>query len=215
MAANDITVNSSKIINRSSGADMVLWSSIGNIDAGRGQRGARVESSPYDVSATDGIRKPNDTPVVSGSGIQNLPAAGGIIGNTYLLTELGVIDAGTAGIQADNITLVAALVQNAQALELGSVTSNLSLGGDAGPVTTPDLGSVGSQAADDALGDPSDDLADAAAGGDEEMLAMLSVEVVGMGLNSLPPTGAGVDDECGPPGDPRRNSEKCRQQELQ
>jgi hypothetical protein len=216
MAANDVTVNSSKVINRSSGGDMVIWSSIGNIDAGRGQRGARVETSPFDVSATDGTRKPNDTPVVSGSGIQNLPAAGGIIGNTYLLTELGVIDAGTAGIQAENITLVAALVQNTQALELGSVTSNLSLGGDTGPVSTPDLGSVDSQAADGALGDPSDDLADSAAGGDEEMLAMLSVEVVGMGLNSLPPTGAGVqDDDCGPPGDPRRSSERCRQLELQ
>jgi filamentous hemagglutinin family protein len=215
MAANNVTVNSSKIINRSSGGDMVIWSSIGNIDAGRGQRGARVETSPFDISATDGSRKPNDTPVVSGSGIQNLPAAGGIIGNTYLLTELGVIDAGTAGIQAENITLVAALVQNAQALELGSVTSNLSIGGDAGPMSTPDLGSVDSQVADGALGDPTDDLAESGAG-DEEMLAMLSVEVVGMGLNSLPPTGAGIEDEdCGPPGDPRRNSERCRQLEVQ
>jgi hypothetical protein len=218
MAANNVTVNSSKIINRSSGGDMAIWSSIGNIDAGRGQRGARVETSPFDVSSTDGNRIPNDTPVVSGSGIQNLPAAGGIIGNTYLLTELGVIDAGTAGIQAENITLVAALVQNTQALELGSVTSNLSLGGDAGPVSTPDLGSMDSQVADGALVDPTDDLADSAAG-DDEMLAMLSVEVVGMGLNSLPPTAAGGtaadEEECGPPGDPRRNSERCRQLELQ
>jgi hypothetical protein len=177
-----------------------------------------VETSPFDVSSTDGNRIPNDTPVVSGSGIQNLPAAGGIIGNTYLLTELGVIDAGTAGIQAENITLVAALVQNTQALELGSVTSNLSLGGDAGPVSTPDLGSMDSQVGDGALVDPTEDLADSAAG-DEEMLAMLSVEVVGMGLNSLPPTAAGgtgaYEDECGPPGDPRRNSERCRQLEVQ
>jgi hypothetical protein len=75
-----------------------------------------------------------------------------------------------------------------------------------------------SQVADGALVDPTDDLADSAAG-DDEMLAMLSVEVVGMGLNSLPPTAAGGtaadEEECGPPGDPRRNSERCRQLELQ
>jgi hypothetical protein len=82
-------------------------------------------------------------------------------------------------------------------------------------MSSRDLGSVDSQVGDGALGDPTDDLAESGAG-DEEMLAMLSVEVVGMGLNSLPPTGAGIEDEdCGPPGDPRRNSERCRQLEVQ
>jgi hypothetical protein len=119
-----------------------------------------------------------------------------MIGNTYLLTELGVIDAGTAGIQAENITLVASVVQNAQALELGSITSNLSIGGESTPISSPDLGSVGSQAADSALGDPTEGMEETAAGGDgdDEMLAMIDIEVLGYGFNSMPATGAGSED---------------------
>lgn len=196
MAGLDVLVNSSKIVNRSSGGDLAVWSSVGNIDAGRGQRGARVEAASFALDDFGGQRIANDSPIIAGSGIQNSPAGAGEIGNTYLLTELGVINAGTAGIQAESVTLFAAVVQNTESLDLGSVTTSVSLStGDSAPAAAPDLGA--STNASEIAGDPTENLpaTGAGSGDDDQQLALLSVEVLGFGdPNSLPATGAGPID---------------------
>ncbi len=194
MTGQDVVVNSSKIINRSSGGDLAIWSSFGNIDAGRGLRGALVEAAPFALDDLTGVIIPNDSPDIIGSGIQNSPSGEGGIGNTYLLTELGVINAGTAGIQAESVTLFAAVVQNTEGLDFGNVTSNVSLGtGDTAPVAT-DIGVTTNPT--ELAGDPTENLPPPDAGGGEEQLASLSVEVVGFGgdVNDLPAPSAGVID---------------------
>ena len=192
IAGGDVLVNSAKIINRSSGRDLSVWSSVGNIDAGRGDRTAIVAAASFALDIS-GLLIPNDSPNIEGSGIQNEPAGDGAVGNTYLMTELGVINAGTAGISARRVTIFAAALQNIEGLDFGSVTSSDSLSlGDSSPPAT-DLSATTSPA--DLVGDPSEDLEAPGAGENEdEQLALLSVEVLGFGEESLPPTGAGEID---------------------
>jgi filamentous hemagglutinin family protein len=198
MAGQDVIVNSSKIINRSSGGDMTVWSSFGNIDAGRGLRGAVVAAEPFALDNLTGVIIPNDSPDIVGSGIQNAPAGDGVPGDTFLLTELGVINAGTAGIQAESVTLFAAVVQNTEGLDLGNVTANVSLGTSDSAPAAGDIGVTAST--NELVGDPTESLAATDAGQNDDELALLSVEVIGFGgdVNDLPATGAGrinCDDE--------------------
>ena len=193
IAGGDVLVNSAKIINRSSGRDLSVWSSVGNIDAGSGDRSATVTAASLALGVS-GLLIPNDSPDIVGSGIQNEPAGDGAVGNTYLMTELGVINAGTAGISARRVTIFAAALQNIEGLDFGSVTSSdtLSLGDSSPPAT--DLSAPTNPA--DLVGDPTEDLAASGVGENEdEQLALLSVEVLGFGLDNLPATGAG-DIDC-------------------
>lgn len=105
------------------GGDIHLWSSLGNIDAGRGPRDVAVAPPPRLVIDENGVVSLDVTASVSGSGIGALktreeqpPSA------IRLIAPNGFIDAGEAGIRADSgtVTLGTNVVLNAGNISAGS-----------------------------------------------------------------------------------------------
>jgi hypothetical protein len=151
-----------------------VWSTRGDIDAGRGAKTA-ISAPPPTISIDDNGRTIVTFPTaLTGSGIQTLATSvGRRPGNVDLFAPRGVVNASDAGIVAGNLTVVATAV-------LG--TSNISVSGTSVgvPVDTGSLSSGlsgassatsgASSAAESALGSGGDQarsespLADAALG---------------------------------------------------
>ncbi len=104
------------------GGDIQLWSSLGNIDAGRGPRDVTVAPPPRLSIGPDGSVTFDVTASVSGSGIGALrtrteqPPS-----DIRLIAPRGFIDAGEAGIRADagTVTLGTNIVLNAGNISAG------------------------------------------------------------------------------------------------
>ncbi|MEO8151956.1 MAG: filamentous hemagglutinin family protein [Rhizobacter sp.] len=103
------------------GGDIALWSSLGNIDAGRGKTDAAVVPPPRLVlDSKTGIPKLDLGGAVTGSGIGALVSdANQPAGDVTLVAPKGFIDAGEAGIRADRgkVTLGADIVLNSGAIK--------------------------------------------------------------------------------------------------
>jgi filamentous hemagglutinin len=109
------------------GGDIHLWSSLGNIDAGRGPRDTAVAPPPrLVIDEATGIVTLDVSSSVSGSGIGALktrddqPAS-----DIRLIAPNGFIDAGEAGIRADagTVTLGTNIVLNAGNINAGGGVS--------------------------------------------------------------------------------------------
>jgi hypothetical protein len=98
---DDLLVNQSRVLSVG-GGDVLLWSSEGDIDAGKGKKTATSVPPPI-VTVDD---KGNVTQVlqgaVSGSGIGALKSGPGKAGDVDLYAPKGTINAGDAGIRAAN-----------------------------------------------------------------------------------------------------------------
>jgi filamentous hemagglutinin family protein len=99
LVSGDFNVNQSRVFTLG-GGDILMWSSAGNIDAGRGSRTVSAAPPPQLIATGDGFRL-DISNSVAGSGIGTLlgrpdapPAA------VSLFAPLGAIDAGDAGIRA-------------------------------------------------------------------------------------------------------------------
>jgi filamentous hemagglutinin family protein len=132
-AGNDVLVNQSKI-STLQGGDILIYSKLGDIDAGRGARDARTTQPPRRVPITavdpatgqeveTGLFAYVPPLDAAGSGIRTFtsdPDGPGPLrapppGNVFLFAPSGVINAGEAGIaSAGNVVLVATQVLNAQ-----------------------------------------------------------------------------------------------------
>ncbi|MEI8571952.1 filamentous hemagglutinin N-terminal domain-containing protein [Methylomonas sp. LW13] len=101
----DLQVNRSRIFTLD-GGDITAWSSEGNIDAGRGAKSAISTPKPKVSLDANGNLVVVFPATVSGSGIR---AQSGFnrkrIGNVYLLTPRGYVDAGEAGIGGGKVIL--------------------------------------------------------------------------------------------------------------
>lgn len=123
LVKNDLQVNQQRVFTLDSG-DITVWSSEGNIDAGRGAKSALTTASPrISIDKTTGQLVVEFPPTISGSGIR---AQSGYdsdrIGDVTLVAPKGVIDAGEAGIGGNDITLVASAVIGASNIQaLGNV----------------------------------------------------------------------------------------------
>ena len=108
-AHSDILVNQARIF-AIGGGDVMLWSSEGDIDAGKGAKTASVVPPPLNLIDEKG----NVTRVLqgasTGSGIGALPTPGVVPGNVALIAPKGTVNAGDAGIRATNINIAAAVV---------------------------------------------------------------------------------------------------------
>jgi hypothetical protein len=115
------------------GGDIDLWSSLGNIDAGKGARDVTVAAPPtLAVDPSTGLVQLDFTGSVSGSGIgaletqPNQPPS-----NINLMAPAGYVDAGEAGIRAQtgkvllgtNLVLNAANIQAASGVSGGAVVA--------------------------------------------------------------------------------------------
>jgi filamentous hemagglutinin family protein len=158
------------------GGNILIWSSLGNINAGIGAKTTIIYNPP--VLVYDDLGDVTDEPPAntSGAGIATLqPLPTTPVGDISLIAPVGVIDAGEAGIRSTgNINLAARTVVNAQAIQGGSVTG-------APTVTVASLGA--SEASSAAAG------ASTSAGqsqvqrnaSDQEAASVLEVEVVSIG----------------------------------
>ncbi|KJV07438.1 filamentous haemagglutinin family protein [Methylocucumis oryzae] len=179
---DDFVVNQSRVF-ALGGGDILLWSSEGDIDAGRGAKSAI--SAPAPTVSFDEFGNLVITPsaVVSGSGIRTSATVGNTAGDVFLFAPKGVVNAGEAGIGGNNVTISAVSVLGANNIQVGGVSTGVPAA-SAGSLAAG-LGNVSNlnasvnqvaQASADMSKDTQDDNADKSA-----KLGVISVDYLGSG----------------------------------
>jgi hypothetical protein len=122
---NDFTVNTSRVFTLG-GGDIVIWSSEGNIDAGKGAKSALAVTvnAPYFDKITNQIVIPAPT-ITSGSGIRAASAPGQKAGNVSLFAPKGIVNAGEAGIGGNNVTISATAVMGGNNIQVGGTSTGV------------------------------------------------------------------------------------------
>jgi len=152
-ANGDFDVNQSRILTLQ-GGDIILWSSYGNIDAGKGATTAQGAPPPVIQTDKNGNLFVNPVGAVTGSGIGQLLTIPGMTGGLVnLIAPTGFVNAGDAGIRvAGNLNIAAVQVLNAGNIKVGGTTSGVPVS-DAGALS-------GSLSGANALGDAGKQVAD-------------------------------------------------------
>ncbi|MGI9212375.1 MAG: filamentous hemagglutinin family protein [Methylococcaceae bacterium] len=115
----DFQVNQSRVF-AMGGGDIAIWSSNGDIDAGRGAKAALAVPPPLVSFDEQGNLQIIYPPAVSGSGIRTASSNPAISpGNVILAAPRGVVDAGEAGIGGNNIIIAANAVIGASNIDVG------------------------------------------------------------------------------------------------
>ncbi|WP_045223263.1 filamentous haemagglutinin family protein [Methyloterricola oryzae] len=121
----DFQVNQSRVF-ALDGGDITVWSSNGNIDAGRGAKSAIAAPPPIISFDAQGNLRIEYPPVVSGSGIRTAATTTGRDpGDVVLAAPRGVVDAAEAGIGGNNVTIAANAIIGASNIDVGGVASGL------------------------------------------------------------------------------------------
>lgn len=106
----DFEVNQSRVFSADGGA-ILVWSTEGDIDAGRGSKTSLSASAPSVTYDSNGFATIVYNPPNTGSGIQALADAPGVSpGSVYLFAPHGVVNANEGGIIAGNLTIAATAV---------------------------------------------------------------------------------------------------------
>lgn len=189
----DFLVNASRVF-ALDGGDILIWSSEGDIDAGRGARSALSIPPPVVSFDPQGNVVVDFPAAISGSGIRTAVATPGRDpGDVFLFAPAGVVDAGDAGIaSAGNVTINAVQVIGADNIQVGGVAIGV-------PVDSGALG-VGLTAASASSAAAGGQVVDAGAAASESdtspladsAVAWLDVFVVGLGEENCKPD----DLEC-------------------
>ncbi len=118
-ARDSVTVNRSRILTFA-GGDVTIWSTLGDIDAGRGAKTVRVPSAPEVETDQDAITTVRERADIGGSGIGTIIGFAGVEpGDVSLIAPEGTVDAGDAGIRVSGNFVVAALqVLNAENIKV-------------------------------------------------------------------------------------------------
>ncbi|HEX3487412.1 MAG TPA: filamentous hemagglutinin family protein [Micropepsaceae bacterium] len=176
-----VLVNQSRILTVQ-GGDVLLWSSNGDLDAGRGAK-TTVDFKPLAVQFNpQDLQTINLNGLVSGAGIgtiQSTPDAPSA--STFLIAPRGTVNAGDAGLRSSGDLSIAALhiLNAANIAAVGTVTGVPTAAVDiAGLESTSSVGGQAAQAAADAVAAASNRNAPAA-----PMAApsLITVEVLGFG----------------------------------
>jgi filamentous hemagglutinin family protein len=169
----DVIVNRSRILTfvpdaSAKGSDLIIWSTLGDIDAGRGAKTLRVPSAPDIFTDLDGNTEILERSDISGSGMGTVGD-----GDVDLIAPLGTVNAGDAGVRAaSNLNVAALFVVNADNFEVGGKTKGLPpVESATGALTVEDAGQNG--AADAAR--------DATQSSASEQPSIIIVEVLGFG----------------------------------
>jgi len=118
-ADDSLVVNRSRVLAfvpeaTQQGSDMVIWSTHGDVDAGRGAKTVRVPSRPIVVTDENAFTTVTERSDMSGSGIGTVGE-----GDVDLVAPGGTINAGDAGIRvAGNLNLAALHVVNADNIDV-------------------------------------------------------------------------------------------------
>ncbi|MGZ8181908.1 MAG: filamentous hemagglutinin family protein [Methylobacter sp.] len=186
VSQGDFNVNQSRVFTMG-GGDIAIWSSEGNIDAGKGAKSAISAPAPITSVDSKGNIITIFPPIVSGSGIQtiNPQDKSQKQGNVYLAAPRGIVDAGEAGISGGQIVIAATAVVGA---------SNISAsGGSVGvptavaPPVTPAGAATAAASASKQATQENDDDEDKNSTSDKKKAAAstLSADVVGYGNCSV------------------------------
>ena len=109
----DFQVNASRVF-AADGGDILIWTTEGNIDAGRGAKTAISAPTVNIVYDSNGEPAVSLRAAIAGSGIQALAATPGVSpGDVDLFAPHGVVNANDAGIVAGNLTIAATAVLGA------------------------------------------------------------------------------------------------------
>jgi len=181
---DNFNVNTSRVF-ALDGGDIMLWSSNGDIDAGRGAKSAISAPAPKISFDEKGNMKIEFPAVVSGSGIRTAASSEGVVGgDVFLFAPKGVVDAGEAGIGGTNVTISATAVLGAQNIQVSGISTGVpvaSVGSVAAGLTgSSNLTAGVSQMAESSVGG---DVAskNSAAAIAKAILGILSVEILGFG----------------------------------
>lgn len=183
-------VNQSRVFTLG-GSDLMLYSALSNIDAGRGAKTSSATPPPV-LRIKNGQVFYDYSSAVSGSGIAALTATGGAPGTVDLFAPYGEINAGEAGIRsAGNINLGARVIIGAENIQAGGVTtgvpavSTAGLSISAGATTDPTSSSKsGEQLAKSAS-------SQAGSNKSTFLPSFITVEVLGVGDESASPASDG------------------------
>jgi hypothetical protein len=187
-------VNQSRVF-AADGGDILVWSTDGNVDAGRGAKTAISAPAPTITVNAQGQVQTTFPAALQGSGIQALATTlGATPGDVDLYAPQGVVNASDAGIVAGNLTIGATAVLGRNNITVSGVSVGV-------PVDTSGLGAsfagssaVGSSAATAATmaADVGNNKGETAAPLAQSALEFLDVFVLGLGEDACKPE----DLEC-------------------
>jgi filamentous hemagglutinin len=180
----DVLVNKSRVFTLL-GGDIAIWSTRGNIDAGRGAKSSLSAPPPFVNFSDDGRITLDFSGAVAGSGIRTIITGDGVAaGDVDLIAPVGFVDAGDAGIgSAGNLNVAARQIIGANNIDVGGTSTGV-------PAQTSGLGAAlsGASAAGSSATNASSDAVegndkrdDSAAPLAQTALAWLDVFVVGLG----------------------------------
>lgn len=183
MVQDDFMVNTSRVF-ALDGGDILVWSSAGDIDAGRGAKSAIAAPPPVISFDESGNLKIEFPPIVSGSGIRTAASSNGVQpGDVFLFAPRGVIDAGEAGIGGNNVFIVATAVLGANNIQVSGVGTGVPVAASgsvaAGLTGTSNMTASVSQMAESSINTNGNN--DRASAMKNAVLGMLSVELLGFG----------------------------------
>jgi filamentous hemagglutinin family protein len=185
-----VLVNSSRVLTEF-GGDILMWSSNGDLDAGRGARTTvSLNALQVDIDSDD-YQTVDPGGFVTGAGIGTLKSSSKAKeGSAKLLAPNGKIDAGDAGIRVSgNLVIVAPVVVNADFIKVGGSTTGLPT------VAVPSIGGLTTAANVTSSGTrPADAIPTGSTGGGEKA-SIIIVEVLGYGGGG----GGGGDGEQSAP----------------
>lgn len=169
-----VLVNSSRVMTQQ-GGDILMWSSNGDLNAGRGAQ-TTLSFPPLQVTFnSDDYQSVDLGGLVSGAGIAVVQSSKlAAKSNAYLLAPRGTVDAGEAGIRVSgNLTIAAVQVVNAGNIQVGGTATGIPT------ITAPNIGAL--SAASNTAGAAAKSAEPPTAGGNNDRASVFIVEVVGYG----------------------------------
>jgi filamentous hemagglutinin family protein len=188
----NVSVNSSRVLT-TFGGDVLMWSSNGDLDAGRGSK--TIVSAPALQTVFDQNDYESIDPggYVTGSGIGTVQASSSVPpGQLYLLTPRGVIDFGTAGVRASgNAVFAAPVILNSSNYQVQGTTTGLPV------IAVPNLGALTSASnTAGAAAKPAE--TPTTSGGNRDQASIFIVEVVSYGGGDQSQSSNGGDSQNQP-----------------
>jgi filamentous hemagglutinin family protein len=197
----DVLVAQSRVMTEQGGS-IVMWSSNGNLDAGKGAK-TSVSAPPPKFDCDIDYRCSADIKgAVSGAGIATLQSLPGVpVGDANLIAPRGTVNAGAAGIRVSgNLNVAALIVANTFNIQVQGTVTGLPA------AVAPNIGSLtsASNAAGQAAAAATDAAKQARSGPPpQELPSIITVEVVGYG-------GATPDQPQRPQDQQRQDEERRR-----
>ena len=175
MVRDDFAVNQSRVFTLQ-GGDILIWSSEGDIDAGKGAKTAAATTPPQIIRRGDKFVLDTSNSI-SGSGIGVLLGREGIApGSVDLIAPKGTVIAGEAGIRALGDVFIPGKVSGADNIQAGGSkvgALQVDMGGAAAAPPPPPVAAANDSAAQQA--------GEAARSGAGQQNSLFTVEVIGLG----------------------------------